>query len=212
MIHAFAFIVAAVSGSSCNSDPAIVHAVAPHVDESQQEPLGRGLGATVQVTVGADGRAANVALHSSSGYAPADEAALNAARQSTYKPEMKDCRPVADTVVVDEAVLPVYTPRAGQKCTTPPLEATVIRFVKAPGSPAPYPAGAVAVRVNVGVNALGDPTSATIVKSSGNKNLDNAAVDAAYGSHYAPKIVNCQPVTGSYLFEVTFAPSKNQHP
>jgi beta-lactamase regulating signal transducer with metallopeptidase domain len=48
----------------------------------------------------------------------------------------------------------------------------------------------------------GHPQSAKIVKSSGSKAIDDATVSAAMRSTYAPKVIGCVAVTGSYLFHV----------
>ena len=45
---------------------------------------------------------------------------------------------------------------------------------------------------------------ASVVKSSGNAALDNAAVVAAQDSTYAPDVVDCKPVAGTYLFHADF--------
>jgi|HubBroStandDraft_1064217.scaffolds.fasta_scaffold190057_1 TonB family protein len=49
------------------------------------------------VAVGVDGSAKAVAITKSSGYKFADEAVVKAARISSYRPEMIDCRPVEGT-------------------------------------------------------------------------------------------------------------------
>jgi outer membrane biosynthesis protein TonB len=36
--------------------------------------------------------------------------------------------------------------------------------------------------------------------------IDQAALRAARQSQYSPKIVNCQPTTGSYIFNAQFNP------
>jgi len=69
-----------------------------------------------------------------------------------------------------------------------------------------------AYQPNVSANALvtvgadGRPTSAKIVKSSGSAAIDKATTDAAMASTYSPKTVNCNPVTGSYVFHVQTGP------
>ncbi|MBV8433654.1 MAG: energy transducer TonB, partial [Candidatus Eremiobacteraeota bacterium] len=45
-----------------------------------------------------------------------------------------------------------------------------------------------------------------IFKSTNNMAMDQAALRAARQSSYSPKLVNCQPVQGDYLFRVDFNP------
>jgi len=42
-------------------------------------------------------------------------------------------------------------------------------------------------------------------QASGNTSLDRAALEAARASQYTPKIVNCQPVAGTFVFRTTFS-------
>jgi TonB family protein len=63
------------------------------------------------------------------------------------------------------------------------------------------------VEVGVTVAPNGKVTRASIVHSSGNETIDRAVVEAAMHSTYSPKLVNCTPVQGSYLFRADFAPS-----
>ena len=53
----------------------------------------------------------------------------------------------------------------------------------------------------------GSVAAASITKSSGNPQIDKAVLDAAKHSTYSPKLVNCKPMQGSYLFHADFAPS-----
>ena len=55
------------------------------------------------------------------------------------------------------------------------------------------------VLVLVTVNADGSLVDARIQQSSHNAALDQAALRAARDSDYAPKIVNCQAATGTYI-------------
>jgi protein TonB len=61
--------------------------------------------------------------------------------------------------------------------------------------------------VVVTISPSGSLVSATIGQSTGNTAMDNAAVAAARQSTYAPKIVDCQAVQGTYNFKVTFDPN-----
>jgi protein TonB len=60
------------------------------------------------------------------------------------------------------------------------------------------------VAVQVDLSSTGAVVSASISSSSGNKLLDDAALQAAKQTSYAPQIKDCQKVAGSYLFRVRF--------
>ena len=59
-------------------------------------------------------------------------------------------------------------------------------------------------QVKVDLSADGRVLDASIFASTGSSILDHAAVDAAKRTTYAPKIVDCARVPGSYLFRVEF--------
>jgi TonB family protein len=74
-----------------------------------------------------------------------------------------------------------------------------------------YPPGAkdlgignVTVIVQVTIEPSGKLKSATIFKSSNNSEVDREALRVARESKYSPKIINCHPVEGSYVFVVSF--------
>jgi TonB family protein len=64
--------------------------------------------------------------------------------------------------------------------------------------------GDVTVLVEVTVGPTGSLDSASIYKSSINMDIDRNALRAARESRYSPKIVNCEPVSGTYLFRADF--------
>jgi TonB family protein len=66
--------------------------------------------------------------------------------------------------------------------------------------------GEVRVAIDVTVNANGKVASERILESSGLDAADQAALAAASQSTYLPKMVDCKPVAGHYLFKVTFDP------
>jgi protein TonB len=103
--------------------------------------------------------------------------------------------------------LPPGTPKPA--CATPYQDATATNPMSPdyPDSAREEGLGAVVVNVIVTLSATGQPLSATLQNSSGNLAIDNAAKQAALQSQYAPKIVNCQPVQGQYIFKVTFDPN-----
>ena len=50
----------------------------------------------------------------------------------------------------------------------------------------------------------GTPQNPTIVKSTGDYELDQAAKELVLSQQFAPQIRDCQSVSGSYLYEVDY--------
>jgi TonB family protein len=97
----------------------------------------------------------------------------------------------------------------GPLCSNPNAEASVIDAM----SPA-YPDSArdlgldvVSVFVEVTIDAQGRLVDTKIYRSSGNAAIDQAALREARQSSYAPKIVDCVPVEGTYIFHADFQPN-----
>lgn len=214
MLNVLAFLIATVTAppnpANCDSEPTLVTAVPAHVPESEEPELGAGRVTMVEVTIAPDGHVSDARVYLSSGSAFADAASVTAARASTYKPAMKDCHSVADTALIDEVVRPNYEKqRKDGTCRTGYKDASVLRQ-----APIRFPPAAVGrvtraaqVTVRIDVDPDGDVTNAIVLRSSGNVDLDETALNAARGSVYAPKVVNCEPITGKYLFRVTFDPT-----
>jgi TonB family protein len=90
-------------------------------------------------------------------------------------------------------------------CANPDVEATVINAVP-PELPHGFKAyGFVNVAVTIAPN--GRVTHTSVLHSSGNATIDNAVVQAARTSTYSPKLANCTPVQGDYIFHAEFKPS-----
>ncbi len=90
-------------------------------------------------------------------------------------------------------------------CAEPNVEALVQNAV-APSLPHGFKAsGTVIVAVTIAPN--GHATNTKVQRSSGNAEIDNAVVAAARSSTYSPKVANCTPVEGHYLFRADFRPS-----
>ena len=102
---------------------------------------------------------------------------------------------------------PPGTPKPA--CKTPYQDATVVQQAQPdyPDSARELGLGEVQVAVQVTIGPSGNLVDAKVSQSAGNMALDQAALSAARQSTYAPKIVNCQPVQGDYLFRVTFDPN-----
>ena len=102
---------------------------------------------------------------------------------------------------------PPGTPKPA--CKTPYQDATVVNQAQPeyPDAARDQGLGEVQVAVQVTIGPSGGLIDAKIAQSANNMALDQAALAAARQSTYAPKVVNCQPVTGDYLFRVTFDPN-----
>ena len=100
----------------------------------------------------------------------------------------------------------VGTPKP--QCANPNVEATVTNPVQPdyPESARDLGLGAVTVEVEVTVGPSGNLVSAKVYKSSSNMAVDQAALRAARQSTYSPKLIDCSPTTGDYLFRADFQP------
>jgi TonB family protein len=67
--------------------------------------------------------------------------------------------------------------------------------------------GAVSVLVQVTIDAQGRLLDAKIYQSSNNAAIDQSALRAARQTTYAPRIANCAPVDGTYIFHADFSPN-----
>lgn len=79
-------------------------------------------------------------------------------------------------------------------------EATIASPVMPEFPPSLRPAGPFTVEATVLVAPDGSVESATISHSSGYSAVDAAVIKAARASTYSPKVVDCKPVEGRYLF------------
>ena len=114
---------------------------------------------------------------------------------------------VASAPPAPVSTAPPGTPKPA--CKTPYQDATVVNQAQPeyPDSARDLGLGEVQVAVTVTIGPSGNLVDAKIAQSAGNMALDQAALAAARQSTYAPKIVDCQPTTGSYYFKVTFDPN-----
>ena len=101
---------------------------------------------------------------------------------------------------------PAATPAS---CPDPNREAHVVEQAQAdyPQSAEELGLGDVTVEVKVTVGPSGELVSEEIYQSGHNAEIDREALRVARASTYAPKLVNCAPTTGDYLFDVEFTPS-----
>ena len=70
----------------------------------------------------------------------------------------------------------------------------------------PEDGGPLNANVLVLISPEGKVEKATLAKSSGNLEFDWASVVAARRSAYKPKIVDCKPVEGTFIFKTSLAP------
>lgn len=90
-------------------------------------------------------------------------------------------------------------------CAQPHLDATTTNPVVPDTPETAREQGATGtVQVKVSLSATGSVLSATVYKSSGSPLLDEAALQAAQQSAYAPEIDDCIKVSGAYIFRADF--------
>ncbi len=89
-------------------------------------------------------------------------------------------------------------------CADPNVEATVVNPTM-PELPHGFKASGTVI-IAVTISPSGHATNTKVQRSSGNATIDNAVVAAARSSTYSPKLVNCAPVEGHYLFRADFKP------
>jgi protein TonB len=145
---------------------------------------------TVAFTITDTGHTDAVTVRTSSGSAALDAAAITCVNRWLYKPATKDGVPVAVpwkaevrwSMVHPEGSTPPPTPTGDHSCAAfRPLDLKV-------------PAGAMTTLAFV-VTPAGVAKNVTIAASSGNAELDGAALKCAAGWHFAPAILNGQPVS-----------------
>lgn len=113
-------------------------------------------------------------------YTSAIDASVNAQKVAAHNPQGLNCQPQnVDADVLDQAQ-PDFPDAA--------------RNMK----------GALRAVITVNLSAQGQMTSATILHSTGNQALDQAAFAAARQSTYLPAVRDCKRVPGTYQFTVTY--------
>ena len=157
----------------------------------------------VRFQVNAAGVPETVAVASSSGHADDDAAALIAARQWTFVPGAKDCRPVSSPVT--------YAVGFGFGTHTFPEPCnhfvTMLR-----GVPPEYPAAAIGtpattVEAEVQLDAQGRVRRSDVAKSSLVPALDRSTLESTWRSVFAPAVASCVPEAMSYRFRASFDPA-----
>jgi TonB family protein len=172
----------------------------------------------VQVSVNPDGSVAKAQIYKSSSNAALDQAALRAAKASTYSPMIVNCNAQSAEIALAVNMIPQGPGNLGlaapsipayvSGCANPNREATITNAV-APSVPGASRTGeSVTVIVRVSVNQTGGIRWLRVVQSSGDDWVDAAVMKAAHDSTYAPRYVGCQPVSGEYLFEAQVNPHR----
>lgn len=91
-------------------------------------------------------------------------------------------------------------------CTKANADPEIVTPVPPSLPKAQWPKQKVSAEVAVTIAPSGKVAGAKVYKSSGDTAVDKAVVTAAEQSTYSPKLVNCQPVQGTYLFRADMAP------
>ena len=191
--------------SNPNVEATVVSPAVPRYPESARLRHVGNVTVLVKVTIGPDGKLQHASVYKSSGSSDIDVAAIFAAEGSTYLPRILQCKPVTgDYIAREDFVEPTPDP----SCPVRYQEITITHSVKPEYPDGAHALGLGQVMVLVAVNIGPDGTvrSVSIDKSSGNMAVDMAAMNAAKASSYSPKIVNCTPTSGSYLFVAQFVP------
>lgn len=95
---------------------------------------------------------------------------------------------------------------AAAACANPNIEPSVVVPVPPDLGKSKVPKQNYSAVVAVTIAPNGKVAGAKVYKSSGNATVDSAVVAAAEKSTYSPKLVNCAPAQGTYLFRADFEP------
>lgn len=100
---------------------------------------------------------------------------------------------------------PTPTPAPAPKCAVPNADATTIEKADADYPDIARQMGATGTaQIQVELSETGKVLGVKVYKSTNNKALDKAAMDAARQSRFKAEIKDCTPTAGSYLFTVVF--------
>jgi TonB family protein len=207
MLTGLAFLVA--QAANCSSDPAVVKLADPQLSKAYYQRLTGSVWpvAAVAVTIDARGNVTEVRVIQSTTDSVLDDAAVDAAKRSSYDAGADSCTPAGGTFILQYNFANIAD---RGKC---PVDATATTTVMViPPSTAwyhIYDRRYVSLAVTIGAD--GKYTTSRIVQSSGSDAMDRAAIESARESVYFPKAVRhgdvCMPVSGTYLFRVTYDPN-----
>jgi protein TonB len=161
------------------------------------------LGASVQATlVRANGRCAgeNIIIP------PAQELTSPDRHVDPQTAALED-QVALETGAAASALVPGPTPSATPLTCDEPFADATADHVQAPDFPAAALAAAASagVSVRVDLDASGHVTAATVIESSGNSDLDAAAIDAARKTTYRPAVFACQPQKSAHVMRFDFS-------
>ena len=165
--------------------------------------------AVVRVRLGVDerGEVTEAYVLRSSGSRALDDAALDAVGHWEYAPAVRAGRPVPGTAL--ETV--EFAAADGRQEQGPGSPASAASLPRPLSRPMPHPPDGMdrtdaVVRVRLSVDERGEVTEAYVLRSSGSRALDDAALDAVGYWEYAPAVRGGRPVPGTALETVEFAP------
>jgi TonB family protein len=199
-----------IADTPCNvpdKDVTVAQAATPAYPDSAKD-LGLGpVTVYVQVTVNPDGSVDHAVIMQSSNNMAIDQAALRAARASSYSPKIVGCSASTGSIVIPINMVPGSRGDPPVSCATPNQAVTILKAI----SPVPPAAtanltGTVTVIVRVAVAPDASVKDVRIVQSSADAAIDHSALLAARLSTYAPQMLACVPVSGTYLFHAAFSP------
>jgi len=194
-----------------NRDVSVITAASPPPTEYAGE-ITAPTAVYVQVIVDADGSVQGARIYKSDGNAKLEQAAIEAARSSTFSPKIIDCNPARSSYLFRANFSPPAAsasvmPSSAAACPQPNQEAQVAAV------PSPAPShdqsvlkAHVEAVIEVVVGADGVLQKEMIYKSSGFAGIDRAAYDAARRAHFTPKLVNCVPTQTDYKMRFGFDP------
>lgn len=106
--------------------------------------------------------------------------------------------------VIGQPELPAGPP--GPACSDPNVEAKTLVTISPDAPSSAYGSNSdVTAMIKVDLDASGRVMGVSVYRSTGALELDQAALQAARQSTYAPEMRDCQAVPGSYLFKVEFS-------
>ena len=98
------------------------------------------------------------------------------------------------------------TPTEAPSCADPNRDAVASNVVSPEYPSSPSGMGGVTVLSAVTIDANGSVSHASVAQGSGNAAIDQAALRAARESSYKPRLENCVPSAGTYIFRAEFSP------
>ena len=106
--------------------------------------------------------------------------------------------------VISQPALPTEAP--GPACSEPNAEAKTVNAISPDQTASGFATDTNATAmIKVDLDASGSVIGVSVFASTGSLELDQASMQAARESTYAPETRDCQPVPGSYLFKVEFS-------